>query len=130
LYADKDGLEVFCLRIGNLNPKPVDKRRLSIWISPRDLAQLVRIGVDHPDIRFEIVYGVSNNRRSWYDNANAHRLGYRPLDDSEPYAAEIVARHVDDADPRVEVYQGGTFVRLESGGSSTQPAAASRPRSQ
>ena len=116
LYADKYGLEVFCMRIGNLNPKPLDKRRLSIWLSPRDLAQLVRIGVDHPEIRFELVYGVSNNRRSWYDNANAHRLGYRPQDDSEPYAAELLARHVDDADPRVEVYQGGPFVRLESDG--------------
>lgn len=64
LYADKYGLEVFCMRIGNLTTKPSDRRRLSIWISPRDLAQLVRIGVDHPDIRFEIVYGVSGNRRS------------------------------------------------------------------
>ena len=25
----------------------------------------------HPDIRYEIVYGVSNNQRSWYDNSNA-----------------------------------------------------------
>jgi uronate dehydrogenase len=102
----------------------VDKRRLSIWISPRDLAQLVRIGVDHPDIRFEIVYGVSGNRRSWYDNANAQRLGYRPQDDSEAFAGEILARHIDDADPRVEVYQGGTFVRLESGGA---PAPSKAP---
>ena len=113
LYADKYGLEVFCMRIGNVNPKPVDKRRLAIWISPRDLAQLVRIGVDHPDIRFEIVYGVSNNRRSWYDNSNAERLGYRPQDESEAYAADILARHQDDADPRVETYQGGTFVVAE-----------------
>jgi len=121
LYADKYGLQVFCMRIGNLTPKPVDKRRLSIWVSPRDLAQLVRIGVEHPDIRFEIVYGVSGNRRSWYDNANAHRLGYRPQDDSEPYAAEILARHVDDANPSVEQFQGGTFVALESGGGVGRP---------
>jgi hypothetical protein len=48
--------------------KPIscEKRRLSIWISPRDLTQLVRIGLEHPDIRYEIVYGVSNNQRSWY----------------------------------------------------------------
>jgi uronate dehydrogenase len=110
LYVDKYGLEVFCMRIGNVNPRPVDKRRLSIWISPRDLAQLVRIGVDHPDIRFEIVYGVSNNRRSWYDNSNAHRLGYRPQDESEAYAAQILASHKDHADPRVEAFQGGAFV--------------------
>src|SRR5215471_16153446 len=87
LYADKYGMEVFCIRIGNVNPEPVDKRRLSLWISPRDFAQLVKIGVDHPDIRFEIVYGVSGNRRSWYDNSNAERLGYKPQDDSEQYAA-------------------------------------------
>ncbi|MCC7548603.1 MAG: NAD(P)-dependent oxidoreductase [Burkholderiales bacterium] len=122
LYADKYGLEVLCMRIGNVNPQPVDKRRLSIWISPRDLAQLVRIGVDHPGIRFEIVYGVSNNRRSWYDNSNATRLGYQPQDDSEPYAAGILAQHRDDANPDVETYQGGSFVTLESGGN---PNAAS-----
>ncbi len=28
LYADKYGLEVFCMRIGNVNPAPPDKRRL------------------------------------------------------------------------------------------------------
>src|SRR6266446_10089516 len=34
LYADKYGMEVVCIRIGNLASRPVDKRRLSIWISP------------------------------------------------------------------------------------------------
>ena len=48
LYADKYGMEMFMMRIGNVNPKPIDKRRLSIWFSPRDLAQLVSIGIDHP----------------------------------------------------------------------------------
>ena len=128
LYAEKYGMQVFCMRIGNVNPAPVDKRRLSIWLSPRDLAQLVRIGVEHPDIRFEIVYGVSANRRSWYDNSNAQRLGYRPQDDSEPYASAILAKHVDDAEPRVELYQGGTFVAGELGGNPNQPAVAKTTR--
>src|SRR5574339_365896 len=92
LYADKYGMQFLMIRIGNVNPKPIDKRRLSIWISPRDIAQLVTIGIEHPDIRFEIVYGVSGNTRSWYDNSNAFRLGYRPEDDSEVYAAEVLAR--------------------------------------
>ena len=43
LYADKHGLRVTCIRIGNVNDKPLDKRRLSIWIKPEDLVQLVRI---------------------------------------------------------------------------------------
>jgi len=110
LYADKHGIGFLCTRIGNFGPKPIDSRRLSIWISPRDYTQLARIGLEHPDIRFEIVYGVSNNKRSWYDNSNAYRLGYRPEDDSEPYAAEILAAEAgQQKDPIAERYQGGTF---------------------
>ena len=112
LYSDKYGMEVFLIRIGNVNNKPIDKRRLSIWVSPRDLAQLVQIGIDHPQVRFEIVYGISDNRRAWYDNANAVRLGYRPQDRSEDYAAEILAKE-QPGDPRAEKYQGGTFVHVE-----------------
>src|SRR5205085_4164359 len=55
LYADKYGMQVFMMRIGNVGPRPIDKRRLSIWFSPRDLAQLVAVGIEHPDIKFEIV---------------------------------------------------------------------------
>src|SRR6516225_467359 len=60
LYADKHEIGFLCVRIGNFGTLPIDKRRLSIWISPRDLTQLVRIGLEHPDVRYEIVYGVSN----------------------------------------------------------------------
>ncbi len=116
LYADKYGMEVFNMRIGNVNPRPADKRRLSIWISPRDLAQLVAIGIDHPDVRFEIVYGVSGNKRSWYDNSNAHRLGYRPIDDAEDFADELLKKEKPVTDERSEMYQGGVFVSVESGG--------------
>lgn len=112
LYADKYGMEVFCMRIGNVNPAPIDKRRLSIWFSPRDLAQLVTIGIEHPEIRFEIVYGISGNQRAWYDNANAFRLGYRPQDDSEKVATQILARETP-GDPVAEQYQGGVFCAVE-----------------
>jgi len=113
LYADKYGMEVFCMRIGNVNPAPIDKRRLSIWFSPRDLAQLVRIGIEHPGIRYEVVYGISGNRRAWYDNANAFRLGYQPQDDSEAYAEAVLAREKP-GDPVAEKYQGGVFCVAEA----------------
>ena len=116
LYSDKYGMEVFNMRIGNVNLRPADKRRLSIWISPRDLAQLVVIGIDHPDIRFEIVYGVSGNKRSWYDNSNATRLGYKPRDDAEAWAEEVLRNEKPPADARAELYQGGVFVSVEQGG--------------
>jgi uronate dehydrogenase len=113
LYADKHGIGFLCTRIGNFGTRPIDKRRLSIWISPRDYTQLVRIGLEHPDIRYEIVYGVSNNWRSWYDNSNAARLGYRPQDESEPYAETVLAAEPPGADPIAERYQGGTFCASE-----------------
>jgi uronate dehydrogenase len=112
LYADKYGMEFFMIRIGNVNPVPIDKRRLAIWVSPRDIAQLVSIGIEHPEVKFEIVYGVSRNQRSWYDNSNAYRLGYRPQDDSEPYAQEILKKEKP-GDATAELYQGGMFVVAE-----------------
>jgi uronate dehydrogenase len=113
LYADKYGMEMFMIRIGNVNPRPLDKRRLSIWISPRDIAQLVSIGIDRPGIKFEIVYGVSRNKRSWYDNSNAFRLGYRPQDDSEVFAHEILQKEKPSGDAIAEAHQGGTFCTAE-----------------
>jgi uronate dehydrogenase len=124
LYADKYGMEVFMMRIGNVNPRPIDKRRLSIWFSPRDLAQLVSIGIDHPDIKFEIVYGISKNKRAWYDNSNASRLGYRPQDDSEVHAEEVLAREPPVTDAIAETFQGGIFCTAEE---VPNPAAPKKP---
>ena len=59
LYADRYGMEMFCMRIGNVNSEPIDRRRLAIWISPRDMAQLVTIGIERPKLKFEIVYGMA-----------------------------------------------------------------------
>jgi uronate dehydrogenase len=75
------------------------------------MAQLCRIGLEHPEIEYEIVYGVSDNDRTFYDNSNAYRLGYKPKDCSEDYAAQVLAAEppASDSDPG-EIYQGGTFV--------------------
>lgn len=115
LYADRYGMEMFCMRIGNVNHKPIDRRRLAIWISGRDMAQLVTIGLEHPDVRFEIVYGISDNKRAWFDNANAHRLGYRPQDRSEDYAEEILKRDVPPGTSAADIYQGGGHCMSEGG---------------
>ena len=110
LYAYKHGLRVTCIRIGNLADAPVDKRRLSIWISPEDLVQLIRIGLEHPDIRHEIFFGASDNARGFWDNEPAFRYGYRPQGRAEDYAAQALAAEAKLApDPIGEWYQGGPF---------------------
>lgn len=117
LYADKYGLEVTCIRIGNVAMEPADKRRLSIWVTPRDLAQLVSIGLEHPKIHYEIFYGMSNNKQAWWDNSNALSFGYQPKDKNEQFFDEVLAAEPPKEDGDLtEIYQGGTFVASEAGG--------------
>src|SRR6516165_2381039 len=114
LYADKHGLRVTCLRIGNIADAPVDERRLSIWIKPEDLAQLVRIGLEHPDIHFEIFYGVSDNTASFWDNSRAAYFGYRPQGRGADYRAQALAAQAKlPPDPIGARYQGGPFCSAE-----------------
>jgi uronate dehydrogenase len=110
LYAYKHGLRVTCIRIGNFGDAPVDRRRLSIWVSPQDLAQLVRIGLEHPQIRHEIFYGVSDNARGWWDNSAAFRFGYHPQGRAEHHVAEALAAQAKlPSDPVGDWYEGGPF---------------------
>jgi len=114
MYADKHGIAVTCLRIGNVGPVPLDVRRLSIWISPEDLVQLFQIGLEHPDVRFEIFYGASDNEASWWDNSRAQRLGYRPTGKAEQFRAHAVAEQEKiGPDPVGDLFQGGAFCSAE-----------------
>ena len=110
LYADKHGLRVTCIRIGNFGDVPLDKRRLSIWLRPEDLVQLIRIGLEHRDIHFEIFYGASDNEAAWWDNSNAKRFGYKPQGKAEDFRAQAMAAQQKlPPDPVGERFQGGPF---------------------
>jgi uronate dehydrogenase len=117
LYADKYGLSVACLRIGSfVTPdRPKDARQLLTWISHRDMVQLVRRCIDHPNYHFVVVYGVSNNLRSRWDNTNAKFLGYRPEDDSEKFAPEILARG-EQENAIAAQFHGGFYTPIEFAG--------------
>lgn len=110
LYADKYGIRTLAIRIGNAAPVPESLRALSIWISGGDLAQLVAIGLEHPGICHEVVYGISNNSLGWFDNANAFRLGYKPLDSADDHLAAARAGEAQLAHDEVSLhFQGGPF---------------------
>ncbi len=114
MYAYKHGIGVTSLRIGNLGVQPIDERRLAIWLSPEDLVKLIRIGLEKPDLVYEVMYGVSDNARSWYDNSNAHGLGYKPGGKAEDYKeAAMAAQAKLPPDPVGDFYQGGTFCAAE-----------------
>lgn len=117
LYADKHGLGFMAMRIGTCIPRPTNARILSTWISHRDMVHLVQVGIETPRLHFAIVYGMSNNSRAWWDNSVAHALGYRPQDNAEDYAEEIMAMaKPEDADNIALQFQGGVFASAEFDG--------------
>jgi uronate dehydrogenase len=114
LYAFKYGLRVLCIRIGNIADKPADLRRLSGWCQPEDLVQLIRIGLEHPDLHHEVVWGISANERAWWDNETAFRLGYRPVGNAETMRDHALAGQAKlPPDPIGDRLQGGPFASAE-----------------
>jgi len=111
-YADKFGLRVLNIRIGSCNPpdKPLDVRHLSTWISHRDMAQLVRVGLDYPDLHYATVYGMSGNTRGWWDNTLAYTMGYAPEDNAEDFADEVAP---EPDDPVANAFHGGVYTSDE-----------------
>jgi len=83
MYYELYGLESICLRIGYVleddNPFG-NAHNQSVWLSHRDLIQLVKKSL-LADIKFGIYYGVSDNRRRFWDISNTvEELGYQPED--------------------------------------------------
>jgi nucleoside-diphosphate-sugar epimerase len=84
-YMERHGLRVICLRIGwvwQRDETPTNHAQAeAIWLSQRDCAQLVCRALDAEDVRWAVVYGISNNPRAFWDISGARRvLGYEPQD--------------------------------------------------
>ncbi|WP_227270527.1 NAD-dependent epimerase/dehydratase family protein [Roseobacter weihaiensis] len=115
MYWDKRGMESVHLRI--LSCAQVNNTRaLGSWLSYTDLIQLVTRAIDTPSVGFAIIYGVSNNDRAPVDNSKASFLGYRPVDNAEIFAAQLLAEEttVDTSDPG-QMCQGGPFAKVDLG---------------
>lgn len=125
LYADKHGIGVLVIRIGRHADIPENVRGLSLWISIEDLTQLVRIGLDHPDIHYEIVYGISDNIRGYFQNERAEQLGYRPVSRAEDYVREAYEGQAErPVDPLADRFVGGPLASSDFSG---DPRLAGRP---
>lgn len=112
-YFDRYGLETVSLRIGSSFPEPKDRRMLATWLSYDDLERLVVASLTAPVVGHSVVYGMSDNKLTWWDNTPARHVGFKPQDSSEPFRAarEAAQPTLDRSDPAV-VYQGGAFVRM------------------
>ncbi len=112
LYFDRHGIETACLRIGSSYPEPKDRRMLATWLSYADLHRLVSACLTTPVLGHTIVFGMSDNAVTWWDNRLARHVGYRPQDSSDVFREAVHARtpEPDLNDPAVQ-HQGGVFVR-------------------
>jgi len=68
--------------------------------------------IDHPAFHFVVAYGVSNNTRSRWSNAGADLLQYRPEDDSEQFAEQILAAGIAE-DEVAAAFHGGSYCPIE-----------------
>lgn len=118
MYWEKRGLESVHLRILSCAPAK-NARALGTWLSDGDMVQLVQRSIDTPTTGFAIIYGVSNNDRCPVDNSKAAFLGYRPQDNAEQFADEILAGEgAGDPTDISQMVHGGPFgtVPLGQGG--------------
>ena len=78
------GISVLCIRLGRVvqEDRPRDSRHAAVYLSHRDVAQMVERCVEAPDdVRFDIFYAVSDNRARFRDIAHAREvIGYVPQD--------------------------------------------------
>jgi len=83
-YCDRWGITAICLRIGAVmddDDPTTESQNRAIWLSHRDLVQLVEKSLTAP-VKFGIYYGISNNKGAFWDISNARaELGFEPVDD-------------------------------------------------
>ncbi len=115
LYWDKRQVESVCLRIMSC-AQVTSTRALGTWLSYDDLVQLVEKSITTPTTGFSVVYGVSNNDRCPVDNSASSFLGFRPKDNAEQFAEEILAanEHPDPCDSEHTTH-GGPFATVALG---------------
>ena len=110
-YFDRYGIETACVRIGSSFAEPKDRRMLATWLSFDDLHRLITACLSTPVLGHSIIFGMSDNAITWWDNSRARHVGYRPQDSSDIVREAVYARTPPpDLNDPVAQYQGGGFV--------------------
>ncbi len=111
-YAEEHGIQFYALRIGSIRPPRWDhpygdaergveqgqwergsnayerqvKRLKCTWQSRQDIAHMIECCLENDSINFDVFYGISDNKNSWFDIEHARkRLGYDPSDSADKH---------------------------------------------
>ena len=110
-YFDRYGIETACVRIGSSFAEPRDRRMLATWLSFDDLHRLITACLTTPVLGHSIIFGMSDNAVTWWDNSRARHIGYVPKDTSDVFRDAVYARTANpDLNDLVAQFQGGGFV--------------------
>jgi uronate dehydrogenase len=110
-YYDRFGLETVCVRIGSSFPEPKNLRMMTTYFSYDDLVECLRCSLFAPRVGHTIVFGMSDNPGTWWDNTKAAHLGYKARDSSTKFAGLFPAvGEYPPADDIATTYQGGGFI--------------------
>ena len=111
-YFDRYAIETACVRIGSSYPEPKDRRMLATWLSFDDLHRLITACLTTPVLGYSIIFGMSDNAVTWWDNSRARHIGYVPQDSSDVFRDAVYAKtSAPDLSDPVAIYQGGGFVK-------------------
>jgi uronate dehydrogenase len=105
--AEAFGIIAFAWRICCFKPEPVSARDLRLWLSPDDSARMIDRCLRWTEPGFNVIWGVSNNRRLRIDDPVARRIGYQPRDNAEDYLAQLQAAGINTAQISEWPYLGG-----------------------
>lgn len=111
MYWEKHAVESVLIRIGSVLPEVPDERILSTWISHDDFVRLVQRCAAAEQVACSVIWGASNNRRSFWRRDARQRIGWEPLDSSDGEIERVRGRITND--PVAERYQGGKFVSVD-----------------
>ena len=111
MYWEKHAVESVLIRIGSVLPDVPDERILSTWISHADFVRLIQRCAVAEDVACSVIWGASNNRRSFWRRDARQRIGWEPLDSSDGQIERVRGRVTND--PVAERYQGGKFVSVD-----------------
>ncbi len=89
LYADRYGMTVFALRLGDCAPEPPGEWALHSWLSPDDCGRLIEACLTADVTGYRALWGVSRNTRRWWSLAEGEAIGYCPRDDSERFVGTV-----------------------------------------
>jgi uronate dehydrogenase len=111
MYWFKHGVENINVRIGSCFPEPVDARMLSTWLSYADLTRLVMRATLAEKTGSCVIWGASNNARTYWRHDSRQELGWLPEDSVDTYAGQMAGKVSDNKVQ--ERYQGGAYTAID-----------------